>query len=144
MYSPPDPSAPWWLAGSAIAGGIVIKTLDWWLGRRVNRADENLSVTQANSESALIQSLHDRIASLEARQAQLEHRLTEEIQMRLQAQEEVMRMRLRIMQLEAALRAHHIDLPVDLFTQPLTPERAPHRDAPVARVQEAQERPNAY
>lgn len=113
MYAPPDPSAPWWLAGSAIAGAVVIKTMDWWLNRRQRNAEDGLVVANADGNTALIDALKERITSLESRQAWLENRITEEIKLRLSAIEELARLRIRVLQLESLLRANGIDAPSD-------------------------------
>lgn len=52
----------------------------------------------------LVQHLTARIASLETRQAELERRLSEEMQMRLDAQEQVFRLRLRLQACEDEIR----------------------------------------
>ncbi len=120
MYSPPDPSAPWWLAGSAIAGAVVIKTMDWWLSRRRSLAEDGLATATAGGSTALIEALKERIVALEGRQAMLEHRLAEEIQLRLAAIEQMARLRIRVLHLEGLLRANGIEVPAD----PSDPERA--------------------
>lgn len=106
---------PWWMAGSAIAGAIVLKVIEWFLGRRRDSAAESVALAQARGEVTLVDALKARVTTLEARQAELEHRLTREMELRLRAQEEVTRLRLRVLQLEAVLRAHRIEVPADLF-----------------------------
>lgn len=107
----PSPLAPWWMAGSAIAGAIIVKTVDWWLGRRRDRASDDLIVAKASAEIELLDVLKTRIDHLEARQAELERRIIDEIHARLQAMEESSRLRLRVLQLEVVLRSHGIEIP---------------------------------
>lgn len=108
-------STPWWMAGSAMAGAIVLKVVEWFLRRHRDRASEDLVVAQARTEIALVEGLKARIAHLENRQTDLERRLTDEMDKRLQALEEGSRLRLRVLQLEVLLRANNIPVPADPF-----------------------------
>ncbi len=106
--------APWSVAGSAIAGAIVMKVVDWWLSRRRATASDDLVIAKANAEIVLMEVLKTRIEHLETRQADLERRIVEEIKGRLRAMEESSRLRLRVLQLEVALRSHGIDIPAEM------------------------------
>lgn len=119
---PPDPyatqmftsvPAPAWMGGSAIAGIVVMKAIDWWLSRRSNRANENTLVAAADGTTKLITHLNDRIVSLEGRQADLEKRLNEETTQRIEAQEKVARLRQRITVLTAVMKHHKIEVPAE-------------------------------
>lgn len=90
-------SAPWWLAGSAVALWIVRETWGAVLARRKNRTE-----TDANVD--LVRGLAERVKALEESQTRLTTRLDEEIKLRMQAQEDAHRLRLRVLTLEAAMR----------------------------------------
>lgn len=106
-----DPVAPWWLAVSSIAGAIIIKVADFFLGWKSDRASEN-------AQAALIQGLTDRIVGLEARLTTVEARLAEEIGLKLKAQEEMIGLRANVSRLvshlsdlEELLRKHGVEPP---------------------------------
>jgi uncharacterized coiled-coil protein SlyX len=105
--------APAWMGASAIAGVIVMKTLDWWLNRRSSRAQENTLIAAADGTSALIAHLSERIVALEGRQAELEKRLNEETTQRIEAQEKVSRLRQRITVLVTVMKHHKIEVPAE-------------------------------
>lgn len=119
---PPDPyaaqmissvPAPAWMGGSAIAGIVVMKSIDWWLSRRSNRAQENQLVAAADGTTQLITQLNARIVALETRQADLEGRLNQETTARIEAQEKVSRLRQRITVLTAVMKHHRIEVPAE-------------------------------
>lgn len=119
---PPDPyaaqmissvPAPAWMGGSAIAGIVVMKAIDWWLSRRSNRAQENQLVAAADGTTQLITQLNARIVALETRQADLEGRLNQETTARIEAQEKVSRLRQRITVLTAVMKHHKIEVPAE-------------------------------
>lgn len=97
-------SAPWWLAGSAIGGAIVLKVTEWFLQRKSSSAAENAS-------AALINGLSTRITALEGKIGALETRVTEEVRLRLIAQEEQSRLQGRISVLVQVLHANGIEIP---------------------------------
>ena len=105
--------APAWMGASAIAGVIVTKTLDWWLSRRSNRAQENTLIAAADGTTKLIEHLNERIVALEGRQADLEKRLNDETTQRIEAQEKVSRLRQRITVLVAVMKHHKIEVPAE-------------------------------
>ena len=105
--------APAWMGASAIAGVIVMKTLDWWLSRRSNRAQENTLIAAADGTTKLIEHLNERIVALEGRQADLEKRLNDETTQRIEAQEKVSRLRQRITVLVAVMKHHKIEVPAE-------------------------------
>lgn len=92
-----DEITPWWMAGSAIAGAALLKALDFFLARRKERTE-----TDANIE--LLNGLVQRVKSLEDSQAATSAQLAEEMKLRMLAQEEAHRLRLRVMTLESAMR----------------------------------------
>lgn len=90
-------TAPWWTAGSLFAGALGMKAVDWILSRRKERTETDANVT-------LIGGLTERIERLEASQARVTAQLDEEVRLRMAAQEEAHRLRLRVLTLEAAMR----------------------------------------
>ena len=106
-------STPAWMGASAIAGVIVMKTLDWWLSRRPNRAQENTLIAAADGTTKLIEHLNERIVALEGRQADLEKRLNDETTQRIEAQEKVSRLRQRITVLVTVMKHHKIEVPAE-------------------------------
>ncbi|MGE8282819.1 MAG: hypothetical protein ACN6PX_03005 [Stenotrophomonas lactitubi] len=90
-------TGPWWAAGSVVALWVLRETWTALLARRKDRTE-----TDANVD--LLNGLIQRVKSLEESQAATTLKLTEEIKLRMTAQEEAHRLRLRIMSLEAAMR----------------------------------------
>lgn len=97
MSSDPN-SAPWWLAGGAAALWIAREFVGAVLNRKQDRAE-------ADGNVKLIAGLTARIESLENTQAKLGQKLEEEVRLRMAAQEEAHRLRMRVMTLEASLRS---------------------------------------
>ncbi|MBD9534667.1 hypothetical protein IB227_02230 [Stenotrophomonas sp. STM01] len=94
-----DPStAPWWAAGGAFALWLVREI--WGV---INSRKKERTETDANV--ALVSGLTARIEALEAAQQRMGTQLAEEIKLRMAAQEEAHRLRLRVMTLESAMRS---------------------------------------
>lgn len=91
-------SAPWWMAGGLAAFWVVRETWGAILARKKER-------TETDANVGLISGLSDRIQRLEAAQVEMTDRLEKEISLRMQAQEEAHRLRLRVMSLESAMRS---------------------------------------
>lgn len=91
-------TAPWWLAGGAVALWLVRETWGAILARKKNRTE-----TDANVE--LLQGLVARVQSLEGSLAEMGRKLDAEVDARMKAQEEAHRLRLRVMTLENAMRS---------------------------------------
>lgn len=98
------------IAGGAIAGAVVMKIIDWWLGRKKERTETDANVT-------LVAGLSSRVEALESAQVRMGQTLAEEMKQRMAAQEEAHRLRLRVMTLEAALRGLGAVIPPDLTEQ---------------------------
>lgn len=101
------------MAGSVVAGAIVMKAIDWLFARRKNRAE-----TDANVE--LLQSLREgldrqgqRIRAMEESHTQLSLRLDQEITARQAAQEEAHKLRMRVHVLESAMRQVGMVIPAE-------------------------------
>lgn len=94
-----DPNtAPWWAAGGAFALWLVREI--WGV---INSRKKERTETDANV--ALVGGLTARIEALEAAQQRMGTQLAEEIKLRMAAQEEAHRLRLRVMTLESAMRS---------------------------------------
>jgi hypothetical protein len=91
-------TAPWWVAGAAVAAWIARETWGAVLARKKDRTETDANVT-------LVQGLSERITRLETAQIEMTERLEKEIDLRMKAQEEAHRLRLRVMSLESAMRA---------------------------------------
>jgi len=92
-----EDTAPWWLAGGAVALWLVRETWGSILSRRKERTE-----TDANVD--LLKGLVERVKSLEESQAAITVQLAEEMALRRSAQEEAHKLRLRVMTLESAMR----------------------------------------
>ncbi len=93
-----DPTtAPWWLAGGAAALWIAREFIGAVLSRKQDKAEAEGSV-------ALLAGLTARVEGLEASQLKLGQQLADEMKLRMAAQEEAHRLRLRVLSLEASLR----------------------------------------
>lgn len=90
-------TAPWWMAGGVAAFWIARETWGAVLSRKKERTE-----TDANID--LLNGLVSRVKSLEESQAAMTTRLEQEIQLRMTAQEDAHKLRLRVMTLEAAMR----------------------------------------
>lgn len=91
-------TAPWWVAGTAVAAWVLRETWGAVLARKKDRTETDANVT-------LVQGLTERIQRLEAAQVEMTERLEKEIRLRMDAQEEAHRLRLRVMSLESAMRS---------------------------------------
>lgn len=100
------------LIGFGLGGAAVLKMAwDWWANRRLAAAQAAATEADASGKTGLIGALEDRIRANEERQnaqeariRELVTRLDEEINLRHQAQEENLRLRLRVTELEFAIR----------------------------------------
>lgn len=91
-------TAPWWMAGGLAAFWVVRETWGAILARKKDR-------TETDANVALVGGLTERIQALEVAQGAMTERLEKEIALRMQAQEEAHRLRLRVMSLESAMRS---------------------------------------
>lgn len=90
-------TAPWWMAGGLAAFWVVRETWGAVLSRKKDRTE-----TDANIE--LLSGLVERVKSLESSQTEMGRRIEDEVKLRMHAQEEAHRLRLRVMSLESAMR----------------------------------------
>ncbi|EMB2829801.1 hypothetical protein [Stenotrophomonas maltophilia] len=96
--------APWWLAASAVALWLLRETWGAILARRKERTE-----TDANVD--LLNGLVERVKSLETSQAEVVKQYNEEVRLRMKAQEDAHRLRLRVISLESALKQLGVVVP---------------------------------
>lgn len=111
-------SAPGYLGLGAISGAVALMVVRWFLNRDLQKANDGAQIASSEANTALMQALQERITALEQRQAHLEERLTAEIDLRLKTQEDLTRMRFRVIHLEELLKSHAINVPPDTFGWP--------------------------
>ena len=92
-----EETVPWWMAGSLAAFWIARETWGALLSRRKERTE-----TDANVD--LLNGLVERVKTLESSLIDMSKRLEDEVRLRMQAQEEAHKLRLRVMTLESAMR----------------------------------------
>ena len=92
-----EETVPWWMAGSLAAFWIARETWGALLSRRKERTE-----TDANVD--LLNGLVERVKTLETSLTDMSKRLEDEVRLRMQAQEEAHKLRLRVMTLESAMR----------------------------------------
>lgn len=102
-----ETTAPWWLAGGAAALWIAREFIGAVLSRKQDKAEADGSV-------ALIAGLTARVEGLEASQLKLGQQLADEMKLRMAAQEEAHRLRLRVLSLEASLRGLGAVIPPEI------------------------------
>ena len=102
-----EATAPWWMAGSVAAAWIIKETWSAFLSRRKDRTE-----TDANIE--LLRGLVERVQFLETSQAAMGQQLDQEIKLRMSAQEEAHRLRLRVLTLESAMRSIGAVIPEEM------------------------------
>jgi len=91
-----EETVPWWMAGGLAAFWVPRET---W-GALLSRNER----TETDANVDLLNGLVQRVKSLEESQAATTLQLAEEISLRMTAQEEAHRLRLRVMSLESAMR----------------------------------------
>lgn len=92
-----EETVPWWMAGSLAAFWIARETWGALLSRRKERTE-----TDANVD--LLNGLVERVKTLESSLIDMSKRLEDEVRLRMQAQEEAHKLRLRVMTLESPMR----------------------------------------
>ena len=110
------------MLGYALGGGGLL-SLAWsyWVNRRVNNAQAAALESDATGKVGLIEALEARVLASESRQnaqdtriADLEGRIAKEIDLRLTGAEENHKLRLRVTELEFAIRQLGGTVPVGL------------------------------
>ncbi len=100
-----DPStAPWWAAGGAFALWVVREIWGVIATRKKDRTETDANIDLLNQLREGLGSMGERLRVMEDGHQQLRKRLEEEITLRMQAQEEAHRLRLRVQTLESAMR----------------------------------------
>lgn len=93
------------------AGGLLSMAWSYWANRRVSNAQASATEADASGKTHLIEALEARIAASESRQnsqdtriQELEGRIAVEIDLRLKSAVENHQLRLRVAELEYAIR----------------------------------------
>lgn len=105
--------APWWLAGGAAALWVAREFVGALLSRKKNRVETDANIDLINSLREGLDRQGQRIRAMEEAQARIGLRLDEEIKLRMQAQEEAHRLKLRVQTLESAMRQIGAVIPPD-------------------------------
>jgi hypothetical protein len=99
------------IGGGSVVGAVIMQVVNWFLNRKQSDAQSDAVIADYSAKTSLIEALEARIAASEARQnaqegrvKELEERVTMEIDLRLKSQEENHRLRLRVTELEFAIR----------------------------------------
>ena len=97
---------------------LAMGIFNWFSNRRKDQAQTEAVISDATGKTSLIEALEARVAASEARQnsqdsriAELETRIAAEVDLRLRAQEENHSLRLRISELEFAIRKMGGEIP---------------------------------
>lgn len=104
MIGPESGAAPWWATGGLFALWLARELWGALRERRKTRTETDANIDLLNQQREGLRALADRVAAMEGEQASLRTRLEEEIRLRMQAQEEAHRLRLRVQTLENAMR----------------------------------------
>ncbi|WP_313425976.1 hypothetical protein [Stenotrophomonas rhizophila] len=101
-----DPNtAPWWAAGGAFALWAVREIWGVIASRKKDRTETDANIDLLNQLREGLASMGERLKAMEDGHSQLRGRLEEEINLRMRAQEEAHRLRLRVQTLESAMRS---------------------------------------
>lgn len=100
-----------WMGYGLAGGGLLAMAWSYWANRRLREAQAGAAEADATGKTSLIEALEARIKASEERQnaqdgriAELEKRIAVEVDLRLKSQEENHKLRLRISELEFAIR----------------------------------------
>lgn len=105
--------APWWAVGGLFTMWAVRELWAAIRERRVKRTETDANVELIEALRAGLDRQGARITAMEEAHGRMAQRLDEEIKLRMEAQEEAHRLRLRVMALEAALRGMGAVIPPD-------------------------------
>ncbi|HEL3245900.1 hypothetical protein ACODUN_14410 [Stenotrophomonas riyadhensis] len=105
MDSDPGATAPWWAAGGAFALWAVREIWGVVASRKKDRTETDANIDLLNQMREGLASMGERLKAMEEGHSQLRVRLEEEINLRMRAQEEAHRLRLRVQTLESAMRS---------------------------------------
>jgi len=106
--------APWWAAGTLFAAWIAREIWSALSSRTRNRAETDANVELLGQLREGMNSMGERIKVMEEVQNKMSIRLEQEIQLRMTAQEEAHRLRLRVQTLESAMRGVGAVIPPDV------------------------------
>lgn len=105
QYPDAPVSAPWWMAGGLFAAWAIREVWGALRERRKVRTETDANVELLDELRKGLSSHGERLRLMEEQQAVLRLRLDEEIALRMAAQEEAHRLRLRVLTLESAMRS---------------------------------------
>ena len=106
------------VVGTGVAAAAITQILNWFFNRRRENAQTEAVIADATGKTGLIEALEARVLASENRQTQqdgrikeLEDRIALEIDLRLKSQEENHKLRLRVTELEYAIRQAGLSIP---------------------------------
>ena len=99
------------LAGGALAGAVVMKVIDWFLGSRKSAAETNVNLDLLNQQREALRTLSERVQAMADEQAELRTRLEMEIKLRQDTQEGAHKLRMRVQTLESEMRRLGVVIP---------------------------------
>lgn len=105
--------APWWAAITLFGGAMAMKALDFLLRRRKERTETDANIGLIEALRTGLARMDERIKSMEEAQDRLNKRLDEEIALRMAAQEEAHRLKMRVQTLESTMRQIGAVIPPD-------------------------------
>lgn len=104
--------------GGGVAAAIITQLINWFLNRKRDNAQTEAVIADATGKTGLIEALEARVLASETRQTaqdgrikELEDRIAIEIDLRLKSQEDNHKLRLRVTELEYAIRQANLTIP---------------------------------
>ena len=116
MIDAPGGAAPWWAAVSAVAAVILLKAVDWFFARRKERTETDANIDLLNQLREQVSNMGERMKAMEDGHDKIARRLEDEIALRMQAQEEAHRLRMRVLTLETAMRSIGAVIPPEVVS----------------------------
>ena len=117
MIGPESGAAPWWATGGLFALWLARELWGALRERRKTRTETDANIELINSLREGLDRQGKRIAAMEEAQNRIGSRLDDEIKLRMEAQEEAHRLKLRVQTLEAEMRRLGVVIPPDTSRQ---------------------------
>lgn len=105
--------APWWAVGGLFTMWAVRELWAAIRERRVKRTETDANIELIEALRAGLDRQGQRISAMEAAHSRIATRLDEEIKLRMEAQEEAHRLKLRVQTLESEMRRLGVVIPPD-------------------------------